>query len=186
MPSRSDAQLLDDLRSRRLDALEELWGRHSDGLRRYRQRLCLPVAEGGAVWLGDCFLHLYKYQHGLDKSLSLETQLFRFAHEVGLRGAAEELDEDLFDAPFFGVSESLSPMDLQQRVRSLLLALPVRQRDVFVLNAYEGQGVTDIGDILRLDTESVDGLLKASRRFVVRHAPDVGLRVLEEAWPCLD
>lgn len=184
MPSRSDAQLLEDLRKRRLDALEVLWLRYGDGLRRYRQRLCLPVAEGGALWLGDCFLRLYKYQHGLDPSLSLEAHLFRFAHEVGLRGAVEDPDEDLFDSPFLSVTEPLPPQEFQLRARSLFSALPGRKRDVFVLNAYEGQSAGDIGDILRLDTETVEGLLLDARRFVTRHAPDVGLRVLTEAFKC--
>jgi RNA polymerase sigma-70 factor (ECF subfamily) len=60
--------------------------------------------------------------------------------------------------------EALTAKDLQLRLEDLLAALPENQRRALVLKQFGGLSYQEIGELLEVSSQAVDGLIKRARQ----------------------
>jgi RNA polymerase sigma-70 factor, ECF subfamily len=71
--------------------------------------------------------------------------------------------KDLVDPAQSSPSESASTAELAERVAQCVAALPLRQREVIVLSAYEGLNAPQIAEVLEMKIENVYSTLNVAR-----------------------
>jgi len=100
---------------------------------------------------------------------SFRTWLFRivihvFRDQLAARRPAEPLTEDLPEPQATDPAEAAMADELGRLIAARVSALPVRQREVLVLVAYEGLSPDDVADVLGISRTNVDSTLHLARR----------------------
>jgi RNA polymerase sigma factor (sigma-70 family) len=161
----SDADLVDLVRTGDERAFEAIVNRFRPSLLRYCRRLVTDSLAEDAVQ--ETFVHAY---HGIRRAeceLRLRPWLYRIAFNVSVDVLRAERWRS--EVPMLGPLEEEPPLHVLERreyvgtVLSALLALPPRQRDALVLQAFDGRRNDEIAVHLGTSEKAVRQLLNRAR-----------------------
>ena len=177
--SSSEDILLARLREGEAEAWEEFVGRHRRRIQALGYRMTGNAADAEEV-LQETLLAFSRALPGFRGDASVSTYLYRTAVNAGIRvsEARARRPRGLNSIGDTAAPELPDPADREEllgRIRDAVLALPPRQRAVFTLRHYEGQGPARIAEILDLSEGAVKAHLhqavSALRDGLRRHVP---------------
>ncbi len=154
-------------------ALAELIRRHQTRLYQLAYRLLKDPLDAEDA-LQEVFIKVYEHAATFEPKASVRAWLNRITanhclNRLRQRHFQEPLDqEDAVAVPDPGASplEALEQQDLVRRLEDLLAALPENQRRALILKRFGDLSYQEIGEILGLSAQAVDGLLKRARQFL--------------------
>lgn len=167
----SDESLMLRYRDGDAAAFALLYERHKGPLYRYLARLLAgqPVVD---ELFQDVWLRLIQARERYQPTAAFRTYLFQIAHNRALdyfrrhgrHPAAVDADvpdgDGLADPRQLPVSELLHNQRCLQRLLQLLQALPLAQRNVFLLREEAGLGLQEIADLCACNVEAVKSRLR--------------------------
>jgi len=166
-----DYALLRRVAKREEAALEELFRRHRSRLYTLAYRLLRDHQEAEDA-LQEVFLKVYQHAASFTPVATVAAWLHRITANHCLnrlrgRQPVESLEEESAAPPADpGPSplEVLQQADLARRLEALLNALPENQRRALVLKQFGGLTYAEIGEVLGVSAQAVDGLIKRARQ----------------------
>ncbi|MGA8571829.1 MAG: RNA polymerase sigma factor [Desulfobaccales bacterium] len=173
-PTDLDYALLKRLARGDAEALEEFVRRHQQRVYQIAYRLLRDHLEAEDA-AQEVFLKVYENAHRFEPKAKVSAWLHRITanHCLNLlrrrRPMVGSLDqEEGTGPPDPGANplEVLEEMDLHRRLEELLGELPENQRRALVLKRFVGLSYQEIGEVLELSPQAVDGLLKRARQFL--------------------
>ncbi|HET9784295.1 MAG TPA: sigma-70 family RNA polymerase sigma factor [Terriglobales bacterium] len=141
--------------------------------------------------LQEAFLRVYLHRDRYRPQAAFRTWMYRIAYRLALnhvRDHRKERRHDSLDQPESLVGAMLADPRLnpeqellavnealrrQQRIRTAIAALPVRQRTAVVLHRYQGLEYEEIGAILRLSSSATKSLLFRAYETLRRELKDL-------------
>lgn len=152
-------------------ALAELFRRHQGRLFQVAYRLLRDYQEAEDA-LQEVMLKVYQHAASFEPKAPVAAWLTRITanHCLNrLRGRVplESLDEEgapLTADPGPTPLQALEEADLSRRLEGLLDALPENQRRALVLKQFGGLSYVEIGEVLGVSAQAVDGLIKRARQ----------------------
>ncbi len=155
------------------EALAELIRRHQRRLYQLAYRLLKDPLEAEDV-LQEVFLKVFEHAGRFEPVSTVSAWLHRITanhclNRLRSRRPLDSLDDDEA-APLPASSAdplaALEGEELARRLEGLLTALPERQRQALMLKQFGGLSYQEIGELLGLSPDAVDGLLKRARQFL--------------------
>lgn len=191
--------LIEDLSAGRKEAFEYLFTTYYPRLRNYASHFVTDVDDVEDI-IQDCFVNLWNRRTMLT-GISLSSMLFTMVrngclnflkHRAIAEGYnAEELkhiggSEALYNYDFLGsADESLLYDELRRQIDEVLLHLPERSRQVFVMSRFEGLKNKEIAERLDISVKVVEKHITKSlamlRKQILRHG-NAGLCLLLLYW----
>jgi RNA polymerase sigma-70 factor (ECF subfamily) len=170
LPQETDERLLNRAREGNEKSFLLLFERHRDAVFRLAYRLTDAAAAEDITQ--ECFLSLLTAPVRFDPSQgSLRTYLYAAVRNLSrkhywLRHADIDLD-DLIDEPGIFVEPAATRLMLEQETSALVqqavIALPMAQREVFILFQFEELSLEEIAGILNLEIGTVKSRLYRAR-----------------------
>lgn len=153
------------------EALAELFRRHQRRLYNLAYRLLRDHQEAEDA-LQEAMLKVYQHAASFEPKAPVAAWLARITanHCLNrLRGRVplESLDDEgapLTSDPGPTPLQALEEADLSRRLAELLDALPENQRRALVLKQFGGLTYAEIGEVLGVSAQAVDGLIKRARQ----------------------
>ncbi len=166
-----DARLMMRYRDGDLASFRTLYERHKAGLYRYLQRT-LRSREAANDVFQEVWSKVIASRVNYEPRAQFNTFLYRIAHNCAMdhfRRSAQQRESQMRDIDQFAEEipsrqprpdEAVSHAEVQGHLRRAIDALPVEQRDVFVLYEESGLSVEDIGRITGVAMETAKSRLR--------------------------
>lgn len=145
----------------RLDnrSFEKLFREHFPALMAFARRF-LPDEDDAREVVHRVFINLWEKRNDLDLSVSLRSYLFTSVQNRSLnvirdrkKFTAEEVPEM---AGEWDVSTQIESMELEEKVREAIAALPEKCREVFEMSRFEGLKYAEIAQQLGISVKTVE------------------------------
>ncbi|HEU4652564.1 MAG TPA: RNA polymerase sigma factor [Steroidobacteraceae bacterium] len=166
-----DARLMMRYRDGDLAAFQTLYGRHRAALHRYLQRT-LRSREAANDVFQEVWSRVIASRINYEPRAQFNTFLYRIAHNCAMdhfRRTAQQRESQMRDIDELvdeipsrqpRPDEMASHSEVQVQLRRAINALPVEQRDVFVLYEESGLSLEDIGRITGVAMETAKSRLR--------------------------
>jgi RNA polymerase sigma-70 factor (ECF subfamily) len=116
------------------------------------------------------FINLWERRHEIDLSTSLKSYLFTAVNNRSLnvirdrkKFSPEEVPEG---AEAWDVSAELESLELEERIRGAIAALPERCRVIFELNRFEGLSYSEIANELDISIKTVENQMSKALKIL--------------------
>jgi len=173
-----DAALMERVRTGDREAFRALYEKHLPAVVRYAAGFTHSLAR--AEELGqDVFLQVFRARERWEPRARFTTWLYTIAHNLCLnevrrfdyRGRTTPLEDpdgepiDPVDGSAVSGDAAVSARELQQRLRTLVAALPEPQRSALLLSRVESMPYEQIGEVLGCSEQAVKSLIfRATQR----------------------
>jgi RNA polymerase sigma-70 factor (ECF subfamily) len=162
-----DAALMLRYRDGDIAAFEVLYGRHKDAVYRYLLRLALDTQVAEDVFQ-DAWSKIIRARNQYRPTARFSTYLFRVAHNCFIdhvrrnrrHAGAEALDVEQTPAAEDEPDRATERLLARERLEAALQALPVEQRDVFLLREEAGLSLDEIATVTGTNRETTKSRLR--------------------------
>lgn len=185
----SDEMLVVALQKGRHSALEELYRRYAEPVRRYFFRMTGQDVELARDYCQDLFVRVAEKAGAFDPDRRFRTWLFSMAHNMCknhyrhqevLRSAHAELGEQEVSLPAASVLAQVDAGLLRERIEAALEEVDVERRSTFVLRHREGLSLAEIAEVQGCPVGTVKSRLHHVHRFLASQLADLKSEILPE------
>lgn len=172
-PTDLDYALLRRIARGQEDALAELIRRYQGRLYQLAFRLLKDPSEAEDA-LQEIFLKVYEHAGRFEPVSTVSAWLHRITanhclNRLRARRPADPLDNGgaaMLPAAEANPLEALEEKELSKKLERLLTEMPERQSQALMLKQFGGLSYQEIGELMGLSPDAVDGLIKRARQFL--------------------
>ena len=155
----------------RLDsqAFEELFKEYFAPLMAFSRRILADEDDAREV-VHQVFINLWEKRNEIDLSISLKSYLFTSVNNRSLnvirdrkKFSSEEVPER---AGEWDVSAQIEAMELEEKIRGAIEALPERCREIFELNRFDGLRYREIAEQLDISVKTVENQMSKALKIL--------------------
>ena len=155
----------------RLDnrAFEELFRKYFSSLMAFSRRILGDEDDAREV-VHQVFINLWEKRSEIDLSTSLKSYLFTSVNNRSLnvirdrkKFSSEEVPER---AGEWDVSAQIEAMELEEKIRGAIDALPERCREIFELNRFDGLTYNEIASQLDISVKTVENQMSKALKIL--------------------
>jgi RNA polymerase sigma-70 factor (ECF subfamily) len=152
---------------------EELFRSFFPGLVLFARKY-VPDQDTATEIVHNVFLNLWEKRENIDTSSSMKSYLFTSVYNRCLNHIRDQkkFDKDeshlqrLDSHEFADGTDHLEEQELEQRIFDALQALPVKCREVFTLNRFEGLKYTEISEKLGISVKTVEAQISKALKIL--------------------
>jgi RNA polymerase sigma-70 factor (ECF subfamily) len=152
-----------------LQAFEKLFKDYFTPLMVFSRRILADEDDAREV-VHQVFINLWEKRKEMDLNTSLKSYLFTSVHNRSLnvkrdrkKFSSEEVPES---AGEWDVSDQIEAMELEEKIRDAVEALPGRCREIFQLNRFDGLRYSEIAERLDISVKTVENQMSKALRIL--------------------
>lgn len=173
--NKSDADLVDKLRSGDIDAFDQVFKKYGDRLFGFALSYLKSKEETEGL-VQDVFIKIWENRKNLKKESSLKSYLFTIAYHDMCQIFRKKQIHEKFLEEKSATSDSTLKMDEQleyketlEQVNKLIARLPEKQRIIFTKSRNEGKSTKEIAEEMNLAPGTIDNNISATLKFLRKH-----------------
>jgi RNA polymerase sigma-70 factor, ECF subfamily len=174
-------------------ALTEIISRYELPLRRYILRHCYTCRDEVQDLLQEVFISVYRHIYDFNPGLKFSSWIYRITHNAMVSHirkfhAKKNLivyEDGIYHSSFLKVEpiqssstdDRILAAELEKAIHVLLIKMPDKLRESFVLRFFEEKEYEEIGDILRENVNTISTRIRRARKWFIDQAQTSGLNV---------
>jgi RNA polymerase sigma-70 factor (family 1) len=159
----SDEELMIEISAGNMLAFDELYRKYSNRLFRFSFSILKTTDEAENI-TQDVFLKLWLNRKKVEKGSSVKYYIFTIAYNSAISIIREKVKESQFieyvktlqDSIQNSVDLQIEYNELDEKLNEIINALPVRQREVYLLHRVEGLNYSEISERLHISGNTVE------------------------------
>jgi len=154
-------------------AFDEVYRKYSKRLFRFSYNL-LKSKEDAENIVQDVFLNLWANRHKIEKGTSLKYYIYTIAYHASINIIRKKLKESDYLEHLMSLQEPLEEaVDLQvefreldEKLKSIIDALPDRQKEVYILHRVERLKYSEISERLGISVNTIENHMSRALRTI--------------------
>jgi RNA polymerase sigma-70 factor, ECF subfamily len=159
----SDEELMMEIKADNMFAFDVLYRRYSKKLYKFGHSI-LKLQEEAENLIQDVYLNFWENRHKVEKDNSVKSYLFTIAYNSAISIIRKKARESVFIEYLRSLQEineepvnvELEYRELTNRLDEIIQALPLRQKEVYLLHKVEGLKYSEIADRLNISVNTIE------------------------------
>ncbi len=168
-----DEHLVQEIKAGNMLAFDEVYRKYSKRLFRFSYNL-LKSKEDAENIVQDVFLNLWANRHKIEKGTSLKYYIYTIAYHASINIIRKKLKESDYLEHLMSLQEPLEEaVDLQvefreldEKLKSIIDALPDRQKEVYILHRVERLKYSEISERLGISVNTIENHMSRALRTI--------------------
>ena len=173
LTSYSDEELMHEIKADNMFAFDILYKKYCKRVYKFGYSI-LKSTEDSENLMQDVFLNLWENRHKVEKNSSIKSYVFTLTYNAAISFIRKKARESEFIKYLKSLQEvNVEPVNLEleyneltNKLNEILITLPHRQREVYLLHRVEGLKYTEIAERLHISVNTIENHMSRALRTI--------------------